>query len=219
MQAPERKKYARTLHFPWSPGATSDDKIHSEVESLFRGKEVVVTEKLDGENTTLYADGYTHARSIDAKGHRSRDWVRRLARELSAQGLPENLRICGENLYARHSIAYHGLESYFLVFGIYEGDLCLSWDAAEEWCQLLGLASVPVLYRGPWDEAQVQSCWSGQSKASPGDLQEGYVARVAEAFAAEAFSTSVAKMVRQGHVQTDSHWMHEAIVPNGLRAR
>lgn len=72
----DRIKYGRTYHLPWSPGATSDDKMHAEVESLFGGQEIVVTEKLDGESTTIYADRFTHARSVDSKAHRSRDWVR-----------------------------------------------------------------------------------------------------------------------------------------------
>jgi hypothetical protein len=218
MLLPERKKYGRTFHFPWSPGATSDDKIHAAVENLFAGREVIVTEKLDGENTTIYADGYTHARSLDSKSHRSRDWVRSLANRIGAEGLPPDLRICGENLYARHSIAYDRLESYFLVFGIYDQEKCLSWDDTVAWCELLGLVAVPVLYRGEWDEAKVKACWTGKSTASPGADQEGYVLRLAEAFDSADFGQSVAKMVRQGHVQTTSHWMYEAIVPNRLRA-
>lgn len=218
MPAPERVKYSRTFHFPWSPGATSDDKIHAAVEPLFAGREVVVTEKMDGENTTIYADGYCHARSLDSKGHRSRDWVKSLAGRLAAEGLPPDLRICGENLFARHSIHYQALPAFFLVFGIYQGEICLSWDETESWCELLGLDPAPLLYRGVWDEKAVKACWTGKSTASPGDLQEGYVLRIAEAFAVDDFGRSVAKMVRQGHVQTSAHWMHEAIVPNQLRA-
>ena len=42
-------KYPRTFHLPWSPGATSDDKMLKSIEH-FIGKEVVITEKMDGEN-------------------------------------------------------------------------------------------------------------------------------------------------------------------------
>ncbi len=201
-----------------SPGSTSDDKMHSEVESLFGGREVVVTEKLDGENSTLYPDGYSHARSLDSKAHKSRDWVRKLAGRIGQEGLPDNLRLCGENLYARHSIAYNALQSFFMVFGIYEDDVCLSWDETQDWVQLLNLDHVPVLYRGPWDEVKVRACWTGNSTASPGDEQEGYVVRLADRFKMEDFATSVAKMVRQNHVQTADHWMHQEIVPNKLRS-
>jgi len=184
---------------------------------LFEGKEVVVTEKMDGESTSIYWDGYTHARSMDSKSHKSRDWVRKLASRMGNEGLPEHIRLCGENVFARHSIAYNALSSYFLVFGVYEGDLCLSWDETQDWVHLLNLDHVPILYRGVWDEAKVKACWTGKSTASPGDEQEGYVVRLAERFKMDDFATSVAKFVRKNHVQTDDHWMYQEIVPNNLR--
>jgi hypothetical protein len=45
---------------------------------------------------------------------------------------------------------------------------------------------------------------------------EGYVIGVAREFHYRDFSKSMAKYVRQGHVQTDQHWMHAGITPNGL---
>lgn len=42
-------KYPRTYHLPWSPGVSEDDKTISDI-SIFRDSEVVVSEKLDGEN-------------------------------------------------------------------------------------------------------------------------------------------------------------------------
>lgn len=216
---PARVKYARTFHLPWSPGVSSDDKMHRDVQAVFAGREVVVTEKLDGENTTIYADGYTHARSLDSKGHPSRDWLRRVAAVVGSVGMPETMRVCGENLYARHSIAYHALPAHFLVFGIYDGDWCVSWDETVEWATLLDLPLVPVLYRGPWDEAAVRACWTGRSTASPGDEQEGYVVRLAGRIPASEWTASSAKFVRAGHVQTGEHWMHGPVVPNGLARR
>ncbi len=112
------------------------------VDSLFEEREIVVTEKMDGENTSIYADGFVHARSLDSKNHKSRDWVQKLASRVGNEGLPENLRLCGENLYARHSIAYNALPSYFMVFGIYEDDICLSWEETQDWVHLLSLDHV-----------------------------------------------------------------------------
>jgi len=43
------KKYPRTRHAPWSRTIGDDDKVHTSMEQ-FHGKEVVVTEKMDGEN-------------------------------------------------------------------------------------------------------------------------------------------------------------------------
>lgn len=67
-------KYPRSFHLPWSRGYTHDDKVAKNIEH-FIGKEVVVTEKLDGEGTTLYKD-YMHARSIHSANHPSRNWVK-----------------------------------------------------------------------------------------------------------------------------------------------
>ena len=41
--------------------------------------------------------------------------------------------------------------------------------------------------------------------------------RSADGFPYRDFARSVAKWVRPSHVQTDDHWMHGAVVPNGLR--
>ena len=51
-------KYGRTYHFPFSPGTTSDDRInHDYWQDVEQLKEVVHTEKLDGENNCLSKHG------------------------------------------------------------------------------------------------------------------------------------------------------------------
>lgn len=70
----QRYKYPRTMHLPWSPGWTKDDRVLQTTEH-FVGQEVVVTEKMDGENTTLARD-YTHARSVSSSNHVSRHWLK-----------------------------------------------------------------------------------------------------------------------------------------------
>lgn len=68
-------KYPRTYHLPWSPGLTDDDRMLPSTK-VFEGKQVVVTEKMDGENTTMYRD-YMHARSLEEEHHESRCWVKK----------------------------------------------------------------------------------------------------------------------------------------------
>ena len=69
-----RTKYPRTFHLPWSEGKSDDDKVLSD-DSQFNGKYVVVTEKMDGENTTIYSDGYVHARSVDSRSKPWQSWL------------------------------------------------------------------------------------------------------------------------------------------------
>ena len=209
-----RIKYPRSFHLPWSLGATDDDKTLGSVDH-FVGQDVVVTEKLDGENTTIYAGGYMHARSVDGRSHESQAWVRALAATIG-HDLPEGWRVCGENVFATHSLGYDRLASYFYVFAIYdENNVCLSWDETVEWAALLGLEVVPVLYRGEWDQKAVEACYDGSSRV--GNEGEGYVVRVADAFGYDAFSRSLAKFVRANHVQTGAkHWRSCAVVANGL---
>jgi len=215
-------KYPRTYHLPWSPGGTSDDRILGDI-GHFRGLEIVVTEKLDGENTSMYPD-HIHARSLDSKHHPSRTWAKTLHAQIRYD-IPQGWRLCGENVYALHSIFYRKLDGYFYVFGIYDDrNYCLSWDDTVEYATMLGLPTVPVLYRGPWDEEKVRACWTGDSVASPGDLQEGYVVRVAAGFPYDAqdegaFSKYTAKYVRAEHVQTDEHWLEKPVVPNLLKGQ
>jgi hypothetical protein len=201
-------KYPRTPHLPWSPGWTSDDVRKTSVDQ-FIGKEIVITEKMDGENTTMYTN-YIHARSIDSRHHRSRDWVKRLHATLKCN-IPQGWRLCGENLYAKHAIHYYALPSYFLLFSIWdENNDCLSWDQTLEWAEILGLNTPAILYRGLWNQA-----WFDKFSIET-DQCEGYVVRLSEGYHYDEFTQCVAKWVRASHVQSDKHWMHAAIIANHM---
>lgn len=207
----DRIKYPRTHHLPWSEGQQSDDRVIADLDGL-SGREVVVTVKMDGENTTCYRDGL-HARSIDSGGHPSRNWIKAFHAQFCGD-IPEGWRVCGENLYAQHSIAYTALPSYFLGFSVWnDRNECLSWDETQTWFDLLGIESVPVLYRGPYDERRIRALWSERER----DQCEGYVVRAASQFPYADFRRLVAKFVRRGHVQTSKHWMHgQPVVPNRM---
>lgn len=206
-----RHKYPKTLHFPWSPGLQNDDRMMSidAVIANFEGNEVVMTEKLDGENTSMYQNGI-HARSLDSAHHLSRSWVKQLHGSIKDE-IPEGWRICGENMFAYHSIFYRNLKTYFYVFNIWdENNVCLSIDDTIEWCNLLNLEYVPILYRGHWNADLIQS-WDLDFV-----VQEGYVVRNTHSFNYKNFQQNVAKYVRRGHVQTDEHWMNRPVVKNLL---
>lgn len=201
-----RVHYPRTPHLPWSPGATSDD-VRTTALSGLAGREVVVTEKLDGENTTLYADGI-HARSLDSAHHPSRAWVKSL-QGLVGPSIPPGWRVCGENVFARHSLAYDDLASWFYAFSVWDGDRCLDWDATVRFARARGLPVPPVLWRGMFDEKALRAVRLDLTR------QEGFVVRTVDGFARDEFPDRVAKWVRRGHVHTDQHWMHAPVVANG----
>ncbi|MCF6441728.1 RNA ligase family protein [Pseudoalteromonas luteoviolacea] len=203
-----RVKYPRTPHLPWSSGVTRDDVRQGDL-SQFIGKQVIVTEKMDGENTTLYSD-YMHARSIDGRFHPSRAWVKALQAQIGYQ-IPSGWRICGENLYAKHSIAYHALPSYFLAFSVWnDKNECLSWQHSTRIFEQLGLCTPKTLYSGIWCEHAIKNI------AVDTRNQEGYVVRLADEFHYDEFAFAVAKWVRPNHVVTDTHWMHDKVITNGL---
>jgi len=202
-------KYPRTSHFEWSPGKTSDDKTQFDL-SNFEDKYIVITEKMDGENTTMYND-HIHARSLDSADHPSRHWVKGLWGSIK-HDIPEGWRICGENLYAKHSLGYKNLSSYFMVFSIWnEDNVCLSIEETLDWCKLLGLEFVPILYHGKFNLDLIKEFGVDTS------IQEGFVMRLSDEFKYEEFKKSVVKWVRDNHVTTDSHWMNKAIVKNKLK--
>lgn len=205
------------MHLPWSPGATSDDKILNDT-SCFEGKVVVITEKMDGENSTLARD-YYHARSLDSKDHPSRSWIKQFHASIK-NDIPEGWRICGENLYAKHSIGYDDLKSYFYCFSIWDEDnYCLPWGETLEWCDIIGIQPVKTVM-GPflWEprKEQILKEHSIGRLFSDGKDHEGYVVRNADRFHYDDFQCNVAKWVRENHVTTDTHWMHSEVIPNQL---
>src|ERR1051326_3640177 len=138
-------KFPRTYHLPFSECLSSDDKRIKDT-SIFEGREIVVTEKLDGENFSLYHN-QLHARSEDSKHHLSRSWIKQFHSRIKYL-IPPNVQICGENLFAKHSIFYSNLPNYFLVFAILRDNIFLSWDETRKICTLLNIPTVPVLYWG-----------------------------------------------------------------------
>lgn len=221
-------KHPRTPHLPYSPGATSDDRILGSIEH-FEGMDVVMTEKRDGECTTVAADR-TFARSRDSKSHPSRDWLKGQW-AVWRHDIPEGWRVVGESLYARHSVAYADLDTYFEGFMLWNDATCLSWDETVEWFSLIGASAgmpikpVPVIYRGPYSRDAVETAWrallqrdreAAERTGKPVQEREGFVIRLSSSFTYRDFGRNVAKWVRQNHVTTSKHWMHEAVVPNRL---
>lgn len=204
-----RVKYPRTMHLPFSQGISNDDKVLNSVGELL-SDDVVLTVKMDGECTTQYCDGI-HARSKTYSYHPSRTWIKKKHAEI-AHLIPPGYRVCGENVFARHSIGYEDLLSYFYIFSVWNFDTALSWSDTEDFARELGFPVVPVLYKGRITESElIKYCSSLDTSRN-----EGLVVRPLGEFNISDFSTRVGKFVRKGHVQTDKHWMHNTVIPNKL---
>lgn len=203
-------KYPRTYHFEFSPGVQSDDKIIASL-ARFIGKEVVLTEKMDGENTTLTSSVY-YARSIDSVYNWTRSWVAKMHSILKFD-IPENIKFVGENLFAKHSIEYNDLEGYFYLFSAWENkegeveDYCIPYDELCEYAELLDLPMPKVLYRGVFDIDIIKNI----AKNIDFNKVEGFVCRLTDGFYRSEFEECVVKYVREGHVQTDEHWLKNAV--------
>jgi hypothetical protein len=214
----EYLKYPRTKHLLMSESRTSDDKTHSDYDFLVC-KDLVVTVKMDGENCTMYND-HIHARSISSANHPSRDWVKQFHAGIK-NDIEPGWRICGENLYAKHSIEYNDLESYFYGFSVWQGTQCLGWDETMEWFKLLDINPVRCITEIPmeltFNEDAVISVLEDCKQWCKANNHEGFVVRPRNGFAYKDFSDMVGKYVRANHVQTESHWMHSEIVPNNLK--
>lgn len=201
-------KYNRTYHLFFSPGATNDDRISDSVDTLL-GKEIVITEKLDGENTGMKDEGvYARSHATFTTSAWSRE-VRQLHKIKVEDMLGENVFLFGENLEGIHSIEYTNLESYFYIFGVRDNNKWISWSEVEEYSFLLDIPTVPVLFKGIVNTQKelktlVESLVSQPS--SLGGPREGIVIRNAVEFDNKDFKENVMKWVRKNHVQTDEHW-------------
>lgn len=203
-------KYPRTYHVPWSVLGKDDRQL--EDDSNFKDKEVVVTLKMDGENSTLYND-FVHARSLNSGSHPTRDWLKGYWSQICYL-IDENMRLCGENMYAVHSIKYNDLKSYFYLFSIWVDMKCLSWDETKDFATIIGCEVVPEIYRGIYDKKAIEKAFAEYPE------HEGYVIRITDEFTYGQFRNCVAKYVRPEFRQminsSHGHWISKKIEKNEL---
>lgn len=207
-------KYHRTYHLPWSH-LHSDDKAFPDLRR-FNGEDVVVLEKLDGENTSIYSDGYMHARSLDSAHNMTRDWIKRLSSVLRFD-IPSGWRFVFENVAYYHSIHYRNLEGFAYLLSIWdENNVRIPYDDMLEYANLLDLPTPKVLYRGQFDETKLREI----SDTMDLTASEGYVVTVTRAVKHDEINGCIAKFVRDDHCQPNKdgkveHWLKNTY-PNEL---
>src|SRR5262249_2163135 len=180
-------------------------------------------EKCDGSNLTYTRHSVFSRSHSGPPSHPSFNLAKATHARIAHQ-IDEGLSIFCEYCYAVHSIAYGALPDYSLVFGVRDDNSgrWWDWDMVAVQAADLGLPTVPVLFRGALaSEAELISL-TERLAAEPsafGGQREGVVVRRAGEFADADFARSLGKWVRKGHVQTDEHWLHQAIRPQGLAPR
>lgn len=209
----ERKKYPRSYHLHYSEKPSGDDKIQTN-DDHFIGKQVVVSIKMDGENTTIYNDNI-HARSLNSNiDSEDRRWIDALRKSKIENNIPDSYRICGENLFYKHTVYYDDLKSMFYVFSIWDNVVCLSWEETKLWCGLLDLEHVPIIYEGEYNREIIINEFNKYIKTN--NNVEGFVVRLSDEFNINDFEKSLNKYVRNTFEIPDNHWKYSKKTLNKL---
>ncbi len=222
------RKYGRTYHFNFSPGTTSDDRIaHHYWDDLKNIDQLVITEKLDGENNCLSEHGVfarSHAATTESR------WTQDIRQRWQAMkyDLKGGVQIFLENMYAIHSIEYRNLDHHYYVFAVRENGRCMGWDEVKFWADSFDLPTVPVLeiinpsllkeedfkasiiqyatMKSDLDSFNhVMDEFGNIINGNP-CTREGIVVANTEEYLLRNFDKNVFKYVRAKHVKTDEHW-------------
>ena len=176
-------KYPRSMHLPFSPGATKDDKRMSDADlEYLLSDEVVITEKMDGSNVCMTNTDVFARSHGGAPAHKSFNTLKPLHARLKGS-IPADISVFGEWCYAVHSIKYTILPSHLLIFGVRDDDLGIwwSWDDTRKFAEeTLGVPTVPVILRGVFpDKEKFEKTITDLSNLSSlyGPTREGVVVR------------------------------------------
>lgn len=208
----DNPKYPRTYHVPWSPGTTSDDKkLSGDWFDNYRGKEIIITEKLDGENNAInHYDVFARSHGAPTRSPWTRNiWDNDGILWQIKDKIGETEVVYGENLFGEHSIKYNKLTNYWHIFAVTNGDIWYSWDDVRTVADILKQPHVPILWRGILYEENDLKRLIDKFMSEPstyGVEKEGCVIRVVDEFPFDDFSKYVCKWVRPNHVQTGEHW-------------
>jgi hypothetical protein len=229
-------KFPRTPHLFGSTG-TSDDRFLDEQQSLefLDNDSLIVEEKIDGANVGIHISderklilqcrGHLITEGMHGQYDLFKQWATAKQHAL-AEFLGRRYILYGEWMYARHTIHYRRLPHYFLAFDIYdkEADVFLDHERRSRFLQGTNIPSVPILHAGPASREQLEelltaSTFGGQFVNPISNridaLAEGLYLRIEE----EGLVAQRAKHVRPefvAGVEQNTHWRHQAIVPNRL---
>lgn len=176
---------------------------------LIPGEEVVITEKIHGENARFVQNGYrmwcASRTRYKQESRGSKWWIAARKYELFERlgTLAQNVGLFGE---------IHGYTGGF-PYGVQKGVVGLRlFDALDvktrryfnhddfvRLCAQLDVPTVPVLYRGPWDYDAAREFADGNSTMDGSHVREGFVVRpVVERYDMNGLGRVILKMHGEG---------------------
>ena len=170
-------------------------------------REIVVTEKLDGDNTLIF-----QGEVYDRSGARAGPWAGLVKKHHAWKLAGTGLSLYGENLHPVHAIEYAPMApgETFRAFALRRLDGTFeSFQALEDLCSSLDIPTVPVLFRGRRNSAAELDQLIHRAHTEPsllGGEREGVVVRVSGEIRTPDFPRMACKSVRLGHVQAEEHW-------------
>lgn len=189
----QRLKHPSIPYISISP---SQGERHVQASS-FIGERVVVTEKMDGEISSFYSDGYYHPRSMTYSQHWSRDYAKSRAQAIALAMRPNEIFVF-ENMYATHTVEYDNLVDYLYLLYIIRGKNVLSYTETKKIADSNGFVTPKVLFIG--------TLRSVDQLRDLSEYREGYVIRRESAFPYRYLGMFSAKYVIENFVQSDIHW-------------
>jgi RNA ligase (TIGR02306 family) len=117
--------------------------------------------------------------------------------------LPEGFVLYGEIFGQVQDLKYGAGqgEVWLRIFDIYDAlyGEWLDWDDVVDFCDSLGLETVPVLYRGPWSPDLVEKFVGGKSVLDEKTIREGIVVKPAETREADHFGRVIVKYISEAY--------------------
>ena len=249
------KKYPRTPHLTGSRLQPGDEDLSQVHFSHLAGRHLVIEEKIDGANSAVSFDESGNL-LLQSRGHYLTGGYRERHFNLMKQWasihkdrfwevLGSRYIMYGEWMYAKHSIYYDALPSYFMEFDIFDRqkEIFLDTPSRHILTEQMSVCSVPVLAEGVFRSAEQILSYLGPSNY----IREGHIERLREYCLKKGHDAErrcgetdpsiwmeglyikieengcVAdrlKYVRASFAQavdaSGTHWIDRPIVPNGL---
>jgi len=217
---PDFFRFPHTPHLAWLGKDTPrDDKVLSKIEAQqFLAQIVTAEEKIDGANLGISLDEQGQLRCQNRGQYLNKPYTGQFSR-LSAwlsqnetalrEHLLPHLILFGEWCAAKHSITYHGLTDWFLVFDVYDKHEQQFWSSERrnQFANTAGLHTVSLVYQGKTTLTELKKYLDRTSHYAQHTI-EGLVIRQENA----DYCLARAKLVRPDFTQAiEEHWRNKAI--------